>query len=108
MAYCLIRYVCEVIVPHITKFYYMIHLIKQFDDVIAGVNVKTRFYFDEETEIFSFQTNPQLKDKSQMKFHDFGGGTSIDNDYKHLKFKYYNTYKKEFSDIDKIRNNPNF
>ncbi len=83
-------------------------IIKEFDDLIAGEKVKVRFYFDDETEIFSFQTNPQLKDKSQADFHNFGGGTSIDDEYKHLKYKYYNTYKKEFSDIDKIRNNPNF
>lgn len=86
----------------------MKHFIKQIDDVIAGVNVKTRFYFDEETEIFSFQTNPQLKDKSQMNFHDFGGGTSIDYDYKHLKFKYYNSYKKEFTNVVDQRENPDF
>ena len=86
----------------------MKHFIKQIDDVIAGVNVKTRFYFDEETEIFSFQTNPELKDKSQMNFHDFGGGTSIDYDYKQLKFKYYNSYKKEFTNVVDQRENPDF
>ena len=86
----------------------MIHLIKQFDDVIAGVNVKTRFYFDEETEIFSFQTNPQLKDKDQREFHNFGGGTSIDDEYKHLKNKYFNSYKKEFTNVVDQRDNPNF
>lgn len=86
----------------------MIHLIKQFDDVIAGVNVKTRFYFDEETEIFSFQTNPQLKDISQADFHNFGGGASIDDEYKHLKNKYFNYYKKEFTNVVDQRENPNF
>lgn len=49
-----------------------------------------------------------LKDKSQADFHNFGGGTSIDFEYKHLKDKYYNTYKKQFSNIDQIRDNPNF
>jgi len=83
-------------------------IIQDFTDVIAGEEVRVRYYYDDETELYSFQTNPQLKDKDQLDYHNFGGGSSIDKDLKGLKFKYENSYKKEFKNIVDKKENPDF
>jgi len=49
-----------------------------------------------------------LKDKDQLDYHNFGGGSSIDKDLKGLKFKYENSYKKEFKNIVDKKENPDF
>ena len=83
-------------------------MIEEIDDQIAGVNVKVRYYYDDETKLYSFQTNPQLKDKDQIDYHNFGGGTSIDGNLANLKNKYNNTYKKEYTSVVDQRDNPVF
>lgn len=82
--------------------------IVHFDDQIAGVNVEVRFYFDNNLNLYSFRTNPQLKDASQIDYYNFGSGGTIDKDLIGLLNKYHNSYKKMFTNVVEQRQTPNF
>ena len=77
---------------------------KEFEDKIAGVDVKVRYYYDDETKEYSFQTNPILRDESYSKFvviffsHDNLPGLDLK----------YELYKMDFTNVVEQRENPNF
>ena len=76
------------------------------------VLVDFRIYKNEEEEgkniliYYSFETNPEMRDKEQMGFHR--GQTLRAKTLEDLLFQFSTTYQKQFTKIVEARINPNF
>lgn len=60
---------------------------------------------DEEYEYYSYDVNPEVRDESQIDFHN--GETKRAHDLKELLFR-FNIFQKEFTKIVEQRKNKNF
>ncbi|ATV30124.1 hypothetical protein [Prevotella intermedia] len=80
---------------------------------LADKLVDFRIYKNEEEEegkniliYYSFETNPEMRDKGQMGFHR--GQTLRAKTLEDLLFQFSTTYQKQFTKIVEARINPNF
>lgn len=86
------------------------HVLFEGKVTLANREVDFRIFkeYDEEGNFlyYSYATNPQLRDKGQMSFHD--GQTLRAADLETLLYRFKNVYKTEFSKIVEERENPNY
>lgn len=76
---------------------------------LADKLVDFRIYKNKEegtTLYYSYETNPQLLNAGQLDFHT--GATTRATTLEDLLYRFTYIYKQEFTEIVKVRENPNF
>lgn len=83
------------------------HILFEGKVLLAGELVDFRIYknVDEDCVYYSYDVNPEVRDETQIGFHN--GATKRAHDLEELLFR-FNIFQKEFTNIVERRENENF